>query len=67
MIFDASNDIENEIFDEDEHIIDEMPAVNDAITVTADVGWDIQEDILEENCYDGAVLLLLQYYDGKLY
>ncbi len=63
MIFDASDDIEIEIFDEDEHIIDEMPAVNDAITATADVGWDIQEDILEENCYDGAVLLLLQYYD----
>jgi hypothetical protein len=67
MIFDASFDIGDEIFEEDEHIIDEMPAVDEAITATADVGWDIQEDILEENCYDGAVLLLLQYYDGKLY
>ncbi|SFC49715.1 DUF3810 family protein [Ruminococcus albus] len=66
-IFDASNDIEIEIFEEDEHIIDEMPAVNNAITATADKGWEIQEDILEENCYDGATLLLLQYYDGKLY
>ena len=66
-IFDASNGIGEEIFEEDEHIIDEMPAVNDAITATADKGWEIQEDILEENCYDGATLLLLQYYDGKLY
>ncbi|SEL28837.1 DUF3810 family protein [Ruminococcus albus] len=66
-IFDASNGIGEEIFEEDEHIIDEMPAVDSAITATADKGWEIQEDILEENCYDGATLLLLQYYDGKLY
>jgi hypothetical protein len=66
-IFQASYGIGDEIFEEDEHIIDEMPAVDDAITSVADMGWEIQDDILEENNYDGATLLLLQYYDGKLY
>lgn len=28
----------------------------------ADKGWEIQGDILQENTYDGVVLMLLQYY-----
>ena len=44
-----------------------MPAVQEAIQTTADTGWETQERILQENTYDGVTLLLLQYFDGKLY
>ena len=33
----------------------------------SDVGWNTQAQILQEYNYDGVVLLMLQYYDGKLY
>ncbi len=62
QICDAGNDIERELYNADEHVIDEMPAVNDLIVDTADQGWEIQGEILQENSYDGVVLLLLQYY-----
>ncbi len=35
------------------------PAASDV----ADVGWNLQEEVLQENCYDGVVELVLQYYD----
>ena len=59
--------IEQEIYEEDSHPIDEMPAVNEVIEETADVGWETQGEILQENTYDGVTLLLLQYFDGILY
>lgn len=59
--------IAEEIYEEDSHPIDEMPAVNEAIEETADVGWETQSEILQENTYDGVTLLLLQYFDGILY
>ena len=59
--------IAEEIYDEDSHPIDEMPAVNEVIEETADVGWETQGEILQENTYDGVTLLLLQYFDGILY
>lgn len=34
---------------------------------TADIGWETQGDLLQENSYDGVVTLLLDYYDGILY
>lgn len=34
---------------------------------TADIGWETQGEILDEDSYDGVVDLLLKYYEGKLY
>ncbi|MBO7355314.1 MAG: DUF3810 family protein, partial [Lachnospiraceae bacterium] len=39
----------------------------DEATEISEVGWDTQAQILQEYNYDGVVLLLLKYYDGKLY
>jgi hypothetical protein len=61
-INDAGNDVEEERYDEDSHLIDELPAVNKIIEDTATQGWRIQGEILQEYSYDGVVLLLLQYY-----
>ena len=67
QIKDAGYVIAEEIYEEDSHPIDEMPAVNEVIEETADVGWETQGEILQENTYDGVTLLLLQYFDGVLY
>lgn len=67
QINDAGFVIAEEIYEEDSHPIDEMPAVNEVIEETADVGWETQGEILQENTYDGVTLLLLQYFDGVLY
>ncbi|MCR4584521.1 MAG: DUF3810 domain-containing protein [Lachnospiraceae bacterium] len=61
-IREASDYIEQELYEADEHALDDMPAVNELIQETADTGWNIQGNILKENSYDGVVLLLLQYY-----
>lgn len=31
----------------------------------ADVGWNVQGDLLKENSYDGVVKMVLEYYDAK--
>lgn len=67
QITEAASAIEKEIYEADSHPIDNMPAVNEAIEETADVGWETQGNILKENTYDGVTLLLLQYFEGKLY
>ena len=67
QIREASFAIKNEIYNADFHPIDKMPKVEKVITKTSDKGWEIQGDILQENSYDGVTLLLLQYYDGKIY
>lgn len=67
QINDAGYVIAEEIYEEDSHPIDEMPAVNEIIEETADVGWETQGEILQENTYSGVTLLLLQYFDGILY
>ena len=54
--------IEKQIYGADEHPIDDMPAVDELISDTADQGWKIQGDIIQENTYSGVVLLLLQYF-----
>lgn len=36
--------------------------VSQAAESVADVGWDTQDDLLEEKNYDGVVLMLLKYY-----
>lgn len=64
-IYNQANGIRQEIYEQDSHPIDSMPAVNEAIEKTADVGWSTQADILKENIYDGAVALLLRYYCGS--
>ncbi len=59
----ASEEKAQELYDADEHAIDNMPAaVDDAIHKTADKGWETQGEVLKENSYDGVVLLLLQEY-----
>lgn len=67
QIMDSAYQIEREVYNEDSHPIDEMPAVQEVIQETADTGWETQGNILQENSYDGVTLLLLQYFDGKLY
>ena len=66
-IDDAARGIEQEEYDAAEHPIDEMPAVDNAIGSVGNVGWTAQGAVLQEDTYDGVVLLLLQYFDGKLY
>ncbi|MBR3305879.1 MAG: DUF3810 family protein [Lachnospiraceae bacterium] len=61
-IYKAGLAAEQEIYEADTHVIDEIPAADEAIRDAADRGWDIQGEILKENSYDGVVLLLLQYY-----
>ncbi|MBE6841233.1 MAG: DUF3810 domain-containing protein [Ruminococcus sp.] len=67
MIDNQSDEIEEQVYESDSHPIDNLPSVNEAIETTADFGWKTQADILKENNYDGVVLLLLQYFEGKLY
>ncbi len=67
QIKDAGRIIEQEVYEADSHPIDEMPAVNEVIVETSEVGWETQGEVLQENTYDGVTLLLLQYFDGKLY
>ncbi len=64
QIYNAGEQIEQQLYEEDIHVIDEMPAVDEVIHTTADKGWEMQAEILQENCYDGVTLLLLQYFYG---
>ena len=63
----AAQGIEQEQYEAEEHPIDEMPAVDNVIGMAGDAGWSAQEAVLQENTYEGVTLLLLQYFDGKLY
>ena len=67
QIIDIAENIKREIYEAEDHPIDDMPAVQEVIADTAETGWEVQDTILKENSYDGVVLLLLQYYDGKLF
>ena len=64
QIYNAGEQIEQQIYEEDTHVIDELPAVDEVIHTTADKGWEMQAEILQDNCYDGVTLLLLQYFYG---
>ena len=66
-IINAALEIEQEIYSEDSHPLDDIPSADEVISTVSDVGWDVQEDVLEDNYYDDVTLLLLQYYDGILY
>ena len=55
------------MYEADEHPIDDMPAVDELITDTADQGWKIQGEIIQERSYDDVVLLLLQYFYSPEY
>ena len=61
-IYAAAEEEEQAIYEADPHPIDEMPAVDEVIHETADTGWKVQGDILQDNSYDGVTLLLLQYF-----
>ena len=63
----AGNEIEQQIYEEDSHPLDDIPQADEIISDVADTGWSVQEEVLQENYYSDVVLLLLQYYDGKLY
>ena len=58
---------ELDAYEAESHPIDEMPAVSEAIGKAGDAGWTAQYAVLQEHTYEGSVLLLLQYFDGKLY
>ena len=61
-ISEASREEAKKAYDAEAHFIDSFPELDKIIHDTADKGWEVQEDILEDNSYDGVVLLLLQYY-----
>lgn len=67
LILGSANEISAEVYEADSHPIDDMPAVDNAIRETSGLGWQAQEAVLQENVYEGAVLLWLQYEEGKLY
>lgn len=48
----------------DEHPFEGFPQFAE---YTADIGWETQGELLQENSYDGVVALMLDYYDGILY
>lgn len=54
----------DELYLQDEHILEDYA---DEAEEISDMGWSTQAEILQEYNYDGVVLLMLRYYDGKLY
>ncbi|MBR5361861.1 MAG: DUF3810 family protein [Oscillospiraceae bacterium] len=66
-IWTAAAGNEQEAYEAETHPIDAMPAVDQAIGKAGDAGWTAQYAVLQEHTYEGSVLLLLQYFDGKLY
>lgn len=54
----------DELYLQDEHLLEDYA---DEAEEISDVGWNTQAQILQEYNYDGVVLLMLRYYDGKLY
>ena len=67
QIWEQAMGIRHAVYETDPHPIDNLPAVNTVIEQTAEVGWNTQAQLLQENTYDGATLLLLQYYEGTLF
>ena len=67
QIYNTAQDIREQTYQEDSHPIDEMPAVQEAFESARETHWEIYAEYMQENSYDGVVLLFLQYYDGKLY
>lgn len=59
-----SNAASNAEFENDEHPFESFSEIAEK---TADVGWETQGELLQENGYDGVVALMLEYYDGILY
>ena len=59
----AQNEAE-ELYLQDEHYLEDYA---DEAEEISDVGWSTQAEILQDYNYDGVVLLMLGYYDGKLY
>ena len=59
-----STEASNAEFENDEHPFESFSEIAEK---TADVGWETQGELLQENGYDGVVALLLEYYDGILY
>ena len=54
----------DELYLQDEHILEDYA---DEAEEISDMVWSTQAEILQEYNYDGVVLLMLRYYDGKLY
>ena len=52
------------LYESESHLFAGLSEVAEKIAKT---GWETQADILGEDNYDGVVLLMLDYYDGKLY
>ena len=71
QINDAAAGVFHEVYDADPHPVDEQIAENPEklteVIENAKQHWEEYEEQHKENYYDGVVLLLLQYYDGKLY
>ncbi|MCR5665854.1 MAG: DUF3810 domain-containing protein [Eubacterium sp.] len=54
----ANREAKQKAYDAEEHAAESF---SQAAQSVSEVGWDVQSDILEEDCYDGVVGLLLQY------
>lgn len=60
----ANMDIYEAAYAADEHAAQSLSSAAGSVS---EVGWNVQSDILQEDNYDGVVILLLQYFDGVLY
>lgn len=58
-----AREISQEKYREDSHPVQSLETVANEV---ADVGWSVQGDLLRENCYDGVVKMVLQYYDAGI-
>lgn len=56
--------ISEEIYEADSHPFEEF---SDTASDVAEVGWDTQAEIIQDNGYDDVVELMMIYYDGILY
>ncbi len=59
--------IKKEMYEQDHHLLDDLPAVDSLINSVSETGWSLQEEVCGDNYYQDVVLLLLQKYDGELY
>lgn len=60
----ANQEIYEAAYAADEHAAQNLSSAAESVS---EVGWNVQADILQEDNYDGVVILLLRYFDGVLY
>ena len=64
QIYNAAHGVREQVYNEDSHPVDNMPAVQEALETVNKAHWDLYDIYMQENSYDGVVLLLLQHFEG---